>query len=104
MIIRNRTTKIRCSLKHPHRWKNNAPRLIAFPFGQRPLVPEQARLPVAFGFPFGRRFSIQKPIKTNTDKEKQVFICKAPLFLLVFLCFYWFFKRRKALSFPAIPT
>jgi len=57
------------------------------------LVPEQARLPVAFGFPFGRRFSIQKPIKTNTDKEKQVLICFArlpvfvgfSLFLLVFL-------------------
>ena len=39
---------------------------------------------------------VQKPIKTNTDMEKQVFICNAPMFLLVFLCIYWFFKRRGA--------
>jgi len=33
---------------------------------------------------------VQKPIKTNTNKEKQVFICKAPLFLLVFFVFVGF--------------
>jgi len=66
-------------------------RLIAFPFGQRPLVPEQARLPVVFGFPFGRRFSIQKtkknkekPTKTRgLYKQKPVFVGFS-LFLLVF--------------------
>jgi len=35
-------------------------------------------------FPSAADFQFKKPIKTNTDKEKQVFICKTP-------CFCWFF-------------
>jgi len=44
-----------------------------------------SRLPVAFGFPFGRRFSIQKTNKNQQGQGKTGFylFCKTP-------CFCWF--------------
>jgi len=67
------------------------------------LVPEQARLPVAFGFPFGRRFSIQKPIKTNKDKEKHVFICFVRLPVFVgFSLFLLVFEKTRSVQ-PTVP-